>query len=323
MSCDGTGAGGEVMSRLPAILCLLLLCTTAYGTTHPGAPGEVEAYLAARERLEPGITPGAERAVRWAGGAPGRTRLALVYLHGYSATRQEVFPLAERVAASLGANLFLTRLTGHGRDGAAMLEGSVAAWQRDAREALDIGRVIGERVVLLSTSTGGTLSTWVASRPHDGSLAALVMMSPNFAPRDRTLYLLDWPLLGPALLGYFGDDHRSWQPHNAQQARYWTWSYPYRALPELVRLVKDVAAIDKSAIRVPTLMIYSPGDRVIDPAAVGDAFAEWGGERKRLVVFERSGDPSQHVLAGDILSPGSTDELARLISDYLSGLAGS
>jgi hypothetical protein len=69
-------------------------------------------------------------------------------------------------------------------------------------------------------------------------------------------------------------------------------------LPQLVRLVKDVAAIDKSAIGVPTLMIYSPADRVIDPAAVADAFAEWGGERKRLVAFERSGDPSQHVLAG-------------------------
>jgi esterase/lipase len=309
--------------RLAAIVCLVLLCGAAYGGTFPGAPGEVEAYLAARERREPGITPGAERAVRWAGGEPGRTPLALVYLHGYSATRQEVFPLVERVGDALGANLFFTRLTGHGRDGAAMLEGSVAAWQQDTLEALAIGRAIGERVVLLSTSTGGTLSTWAASRSHDDSLAALVMISPNFAPRDRTLYLLDWPVLGPALLGYLGDDYRSWQPHNARQARYWTWSYPYRALPQLVRLVKDVAAIDKSAIGVPTLMIYSPTDRVIDPAAVADAFAEWGGERKRLVAFERSGDPSQHVLAGDILSPGSTEEIARMISDFLSGLAGS
>lgn len=311
------------MSRLPAIVCLLLVCFAAHGGTFPGAPAEVEAYLAARERLEPGITPGAERAVRWAGGEPARTPLALVYLHGYSATRQEVFPLAERVAAALGANLFHTRLTGHGRDGAAMLEGFVAAWQQDTLEALAIGSAIGERVVLMSTSTGGTLSTWAASRARDDSLAALVMISPNFAPRDRTLYLLDWPLLGPALLGYLGEDYRSWEPHNARQARYWTWSYPYRALPELVRLVKQVAAIDKSAIGVPTLMIYSPADRVIDPAAVAEAFAEWGGERKRLVVFERSADPSQHVLAGDILSPGSTDELARLIIDYLSGLAGS
>ncbi len=311
------------MLRVAAILCLLLLCGGARGAAFPQAPHEVEAYLAGRERREPGITPGTERAVAWSGGVPARAPLALVYLHGYSATRQEVFPLAERLAAQLGANLFHTRLTGHGRDGAAMLEGSVAAWQEDALEALGIGRVIGERVVLLSTSTGGTLSTWLASRTQDEALAALVMISPNFAARERTMYLLDWPLLGPALLGYLGDDYRSWQPYNERQARYWTWSYPYRALPELVRLMKEVERIDKSAIRVPTLMIYSPHDQVIDPAAVAAAFAEWGGERKRLVVFERAGDPSQHVLAGDILSPASTDEIARLISEYLSGLAGS
>lgn len=307
----------------PAIVCLLFLCGAAHAGAFPDAPAEVEAYLLERERREPGITPGTERAVAWAGGVPARTPLALVYLHGYSATRQEVFPLAERLAAQLGANLFHTRLTGHGRDGAAMLEGSVAAWQEDALEALGIGRVIGERVVLLSTSTGGTLSTWLASRTQDEALAALVMISPNFAARERTMYLLDWPLLGPALLGYLGDDYRSWQPYNERQARYWTWSYPYRALPELVRLMKEVERIDKSAIRVPTLMIYSPRDRVIDPAAVAAAFAEWGGERKRLVVFERAGDPSQHVLAGDILSPASTDEMELLISEYLSALPGS
>ena len=97
------GAWREVMSRVPAIICLLLLCGTACGAALPRTPDQVEAYLAERERREPGITPGTERAVAWAVGVPARTPLALVYLHGYSATRQEVFPLAERVAASLGA----------------------------------------------------------------------------------------------------------------------------------------------------------------------------------------------------------------------------
>ncbi len=253
------------MLPAPAIVCLLFLCGAAHGGDVPWrARTKWRPISPARERREPGITPGTERAVAWAGGVPARTPLALVYLHGYSATRQEVFPLAERLAAQLGANLFHTRLTGHGRDGAAMLEGSVAAWQEDTLEALGIGRVIGERVVLLSTSTGGTLSTWLASRTQDEALAALVMISPNFAARERTMYLLDWPLLGPALLGYLGDDYRSWQPYNERQARYWTWSYPYRALPELVRLMKEVERIDKSAIRVPTLddlLAARPGDR--------------------------------------------------------------
>ena len=308
------------MRRLAAGLALLLLCGGAVAAGFPRCPEAVAPYLAARESREPGIRPGTGRKVTWARGRPARTPLALVYLHGYSATRQEVAPLPDRVGAALGANVFYTRLTGHGRDGAAMLGGSAAAWEQDALEALAIGRAIGERVVLISTSTGGTLSTWLASREPDAALAALVMISPNFAPRDRTLYLLDWPLLGPLLLAWLGDDYRTWQPHNALQARYWTWSYPYRALPELVRLMRQVEAIDKSAIRVPALMIYSPADQVIDPAAVEDAFAAWGGAPKRLVAFTAAEDPAQHVLAGDVLSPGSTAELVRLVSAFLVAL---
>jgi esterase/lipase len=306
------------MTRLLLLLCLQLLCEAALPGSFPAVPEEVDAYLIERERREPGVRPGTESIVNWAHRRPGRSTLALVYLHGYSATRQEVSPLADRVAASLGANVFYTRLTGHGRDADAMSSGTVEAWHQDAREALQIGSIIGERIVLMSTSTGGTLSTWLASVVHESSLAALVMISPNFAPRDPMLYVLDWPLVGPALLRCLRDEYRSWQPYNELHARYWTWRYPYSALAELAKLLDEVAAIDKSAIGIPTLMIYSPGDQVIDPDAVERTFAQWGGNRKRLVAFEHSTDPAQHVLAGDILSPASTDELARLISEYLS-----
>lgn len=66
--------------------------------------------------------------------------LNLVYLHGISATRQETAALAEIVAKRLEANLFYTRLTGHGRTGEALLDGSVRAWFNDTVEAFDIGQ---------------------------------------------------------------------------------------------------------------------------------------------------------------------------------------
>jgi len=64
-------------------------------------------------------------------------------------------------------------------------------------------------------------------------------------------------------------------------------------------------------------MIYSPRDQVIDPSAVQEAFAAWGASQKQLLAYEHSSDPSQHVLAGDIVSPGSTAELAAIISEFL------
>lgn len=311
---------GENVFRLmlgAALLCAFALGELAAAQTLPVTPGEVDGYLVQRERREPGIRPGTERTMRWANGRPERTPLAFVYLHGYSATRQEVAPLADRVASAFGANLFYTRLSGHGRDGDAMLGATAAALREDALEALAIGGVIGERVVLLSTSTGSTLSTWLASRAHDDAIAALVMISPNFAPRDRMLYAFDWPLVGPLLTFSLRDAYRTWQPYNREQALYWTWRYPYAALAELARLMNEVEKIDKSAIRTPTLMIYSPRDQVVDPEAIVQVFAHWGGTHKRLLAFEGATDPAQHVLAGDVLSPGSTGEMTRLIDAYL------
>lgn len=310
------------MAYAMAVAIWVLACwiPSTHAAEIPREPVAVEAYLLARESREPGVRPGAERTVQWASGRPERTPLALVYLHGYSATRQEVSPLSEDLAAELGANLYLTRLSGHGRDGEAMREATAAALQADAREALAIGKAIGDRVVLVSTSTGGTLSTWLAAREPEPALAALVMISPNFAARSRSLYALDWPVVGPLLLAWFGEEYRTWDPWNAEQARWWTWSYPYAALPELVRLMKEVEAIDKAQITVPALMIYSPGDQVVDPASIESAFAAWGARGKRLVPFEGSGDPSQHVLAGRVLSPESTPTVAGLVREYLASL---
>ncbi len=175
------------MARAMAMLLLLFAMHGAAATGMPREPQAVEPWLLTRDAREPGVRPGTERQVRWASGQAARTPLALVYLHGYSATRQEVSPLTEELAAALGANLYLTRLSGHGRDGEAMREATAEALREDAREALAIGKAIGDRVVLVSTSTGGTLSTWLAAGNPDPSLAALVLISPNFAARSRAL----------------------------------------------------------------------------------------------------------------------------------------
>lgn len=306
---------------------LLLLLVFGGGARSAGAvaplPDDIsrlDDYLRETEARYPDVVPGAEKRILWLDGQAQRRKYAVVYLHGYSATRQESAPVSELLARRLRANLFETRLSGHGRGGNAMLEGSVAAWQQDVREAMRIGSLIGERIVLLSVSTGGTLSTWWVASGGEPRADALVMVSPNFMPRDSRMFLLDWPLLGPFLLDYVFTGDYSWPPRNEQQARYWTWRYPYRAMVELVRLVKQVDALDKTRIEVPTLMLYSTADTVIDPHAVEVNYDAWGGKPKELVVVTGSRDASQHVLAGDILSPETTDGLVRTIGDFLRRL---
>ena len=95
-------------------------------------PEDLDRYLAASEAQFADIVPNTEKAIIWAGASHVKTPVSVVYLHGFSATRQEVVPLADIVAAELGANLFYTRLTGHGRSGEAMAEATVNDWHRSA-----------------------------------------------------------------------------------------------------------------------------------------------------------------------------------------------
>lgn len=84
-------------------------------------PKDIDHYLAQSEAQFHDIVPGAEKIIIWANATKTKTPLSIVYLHGFSATRQETSPLSDKLAAQLGANVYYTRLSGHGRKGASAL----------------------------------------------------------------------------------------------------------------------------------------------------------------------------------------------------------
>lgn len=280
----------------------------------PGA--DLDGWLAAREAAVPGITPGAEKTILWAGEPGQRTPLALVYLHGFSATRQEVSPLAEDLAGALGANLFATRLTGHGLPGAALGVARVSDWDQDIREAMAIGQRLGERVVLIGTSTGGSMAVLAALDPtYRDSLAGIVLISPNFALNSGQAWVLDMPFASswvPAVMG----QTRSWEPQNEAHGRYWTTSYPTTALFAMRVVQRAAQDADRAAARVPTLVFYAQGDTVVRADATEAMIARWGAPVEAHVVTDAD-DPGQHVIAGDILSPTSTPAILRITTDWL------
>ncbi len=277
----------------------------------------LEASIAARERAAPDVDPAMAAGIVWASGPRRRTPLALVYLHGFSASRAETAPLCDRVARAVGANLYYARLTGHGQPGERLGAARAQDWLADAAHALAVGRRLGERVVLVGTSTGGALGTWLAAQPAGADLAALVLLSPNFAVGDPRGAILSWPWGGVVARLIVGPE-RSWTPHNEQHGRFWTHRYPTRVLPEVAALLDLTACADLGRIRAPLLLIYGPHDRVVDPAAAVRRFADFGSPAKALVPFEGCEDPNQHVLAGDILSPSGTEPLAARITSVLA-----
>jgi|TARA_B110000444_G_scaffold240523_1_gene255970 esterase/lipase len=279
-------------------------------------PDNLDLYLSESESRFDDITEGTEKKIIWAGSPGERTALSIVSFHGFSATRQELSPLADTVAKSLNANLFYTRLAGHGRGGPGMVDGSVNRWANDANEALQIGHRLGDKVILIGTSTGSTLATWLALQPTNSELGAMILLSPNFYNADSDMRMLLWPWgkqIADTLIGKV----RHWESKNPLHEKYWANDYATSSLLPMMGLVKTVNDSDIEKINIPTLMIYSSKDKTISVPPIRETFARLGSEEKELFEFNDTEDPDYHALAGDLMSPSSTAVLAEKMSRFL------
>lgn len=279
--------------------------------------GDLAGWLAAREALVPRLRPGCAKRIDWAGRAGVRTPLAVVYVHGYTASPRELEPLPELVAQGLGANLYLARLAGHGQDGAAMGEATFAQWRADVAEAFAIGRSLGERVLVMGCSTGCTLMA-LALAEGEPAFGA-VMISPNFGVRSRRMQLLlDLPVVRtwlPRLL----PDLRG-EPGTGAAEGVWTHAWPTRALIPMAQAVRAVRGAHLDAIAAPALFAYAEADQVVDPARSASVMARWGGPVTHLALdMVPGGDAMGHVLAGPI-SPAGTGPMVAAILDWARAL---
>lgn len=286
--------------------------------------GGIGPYLAAQEARFDDLTDGVEKRVIWAGEAEAKTDLAVLYVHGFSATSEELRPVPDLVAAAHGANLVFTRLRGHGRPGAALGEARVRDWVEDVEEGLAVARAVGREVIVIATSTGGTLVAEALLRPGgQEGLRAVAFVSPNFAINDSRAWMLTLPGARHWLPLVVGRE-RAWEPSSEAQGRYWTTRYPVSAVTVLAALVKHAAAQDYSRVGVPTLFYYSAADSVVDAAATDRIAADWGraGIPATVVPLPDDADvvENRHVIAGWIASPGNTEATVKVILDWLGGL---
>ncbi|MGY6535070.1 MAG: alpha/beta hydrolase [Pararhodobacter sp.] len=292
----------------------------------PGAPpGPVlrgvalDDWLATREGLLTDLRRGTEKSLYWAGNTNRRTPLAVVYIHGFSASRQEIAPVPERIAQALGANFHATRLAGHGRDGAALAQAGLHDWALDLAEAIAIGRAIGEKLVLIGTSTGGSLATLAALEPEwRADIAALILISPNYALNNPLAWMLDLPW-APVWLPPLAGVEKAWAPMSPEHEQFWTLRYPTQALFSLRAAQKAAARADHAAAQVPMLVFLAERDRVVRPDATRRVVTRWGA-RAEVEAIDDAEDPFQHVITGAIRAPGTSEAVIARSLGFLNDL---
>jgi pimeloyl-ACP methyl ester carboxylesterase len=221
----------------------------------PTAPDDLVTYVQTREQQHK-LKADNEARIVWVDSSKSKTPYSIVYLHGFSASQKEGDPVHLRLAKTFGCNLYLSRLSDHGVDTTEALQLFTAdrIWE-SAKEALAIGEAIGEKVILVSTSTGGTLALKLAAEYPD-RVHALVNMSPNIEINNPAAFLANnpWGLYIARLV--MGGKYRDSGPSN-EKSQYWNDKYRLESVVQLQELLESTMTDETfSRITQPALTLY-------------------------------------------------------------------
>jgi pimeloyl-ACP methyl ester carboxylesterase len=221
----------------------------------PGDAAALERYIADNESKHI-IKPNNEARIIWNDSTKQKTEYAVVYLHGFSASQMEGDPIHHRFAKDFGCNLYLSRLADHGVDTTeTLLLFTPDRFWESAKQALAIGRQLGEKVILVSTSTGGTVALMLAGQYPD-DVHALINLSPNIAINDPAAFLLNdpWGLQIARLV--MGSDYRVTDA-SEEHAKFWNKKYRLESLTQLEELTETAMTKKTFAkIKQPSLTLY-------------------------------------------------------------------
>ena len=167
---------------------------------------------------------------------PQKTAYSVLYLHGFSASSGEGDPLHRNIARALKANLYLPRLSDHGLiEEEPMLNFTGQKYLDSAKEALAIAKKIGEKVIVISSSTGGTLSLILGNDPQ---IAALLLFGPNVEIYDTKSKLLTLPWGLQIAQWVLGSKYHIMNKITEQKKAYWTTRYRLEPTVELQKLIE-------------------------------------------------------------------------------------
>lgn len=292
----------------------------------PEQPDQLDEFIRTKEAGHKVKEDNEARIVWYNDTAHAKTEYAIVYLHGFSASQEEGDPVHRNIAKKFGCNLLLTRLADHGLDTVdAMRKLTADKYWESAKEALAIGRQLGNKVILMGTSTGATNALQLAAAyPND--VQALVLMSPNIAINEANAWILNnpWGLQLATMI----QGTRTVRSSDEREIykKYWYSEYRLEAVVALQEMLESSMKKETfNKITQPTLMLYYYKDEVHQDSVVKvqpmkEMFAQLAtpAAQKRSVAMPNTGN---HVIGSPIKSKdveGVENEVAKFLEEILA-----
>lgn len=255
------------------------------------------------------IKPDNQSRIIWANDSlKERTDYCLLYLHGFSASWYEGYPSNVEFARHFGMNAYLPRLAAHGlvtED--PLLDMTPDNLWSSAKEALMIARKLGKKVIIMGTSTGGTLGLKLAA-DFPEYVDALILYSPNIRINNSGAFVLSkpWGLqIGRKING--GKYRITNEDFESKDCQYWYCKYRMEGAVYLQQLID--ATMKKETYRKVTAPVFlgyyykdeEHQDQTVKVSAMLKMFDELGTDENRKVkmAFPEAGD---HVIACELTS---------------------
>lgn len=274
----------------------------------------VESYIEKKEAAFH-IKPDNESRIFWANDSiHERTDYCVLYLHGFSASWYEGYPAHVKFAQKFGFNLYAPRLWDHGlvTDDALLDMTPDKLWE-SAKEALMVARSLGKKVIIMSTSTGGTLSLKLAA-DFPEYVEALILYSPNIRINNSTAFILDKPWGLQIARKVTGGKYRITNENfDSKDCQYWDCKYRLEAVVYLQQLVD--ATMNQETYKNVTAPVFlgyyykdeEHQDQTVRVDAMLKMFDELG-TASGMKVKKAFPEADEHVIACELTS-GCVDEV--------------
>ncbi len=267
----------------------------------------LDAYISKKEASVPNIKEDNQARVVWADPTlKAKTEYAVVYLHGFSASQGEGFPMHIDFAKRYGFNLYLARLDGHGTSEFDAMAGLTSEdLVNSSKEAIAIGSVLGKKVIVMGTSNGCTLALYLASGQSD--IHSLIMYSPNVAVENSAVKYVTGPW-GKQMAKFAAKgDVVSWGKKTGNDSLYWNASYSIDGLIAMQDLIDQTMNLSTfESVNQPSFMGYyykndQEKDHTVSVSAMLRMFDQLGTKEaeKVKIAFPEAG---RHVIASSYKS---------------------
>ena len=283
-----------------------------------------EEWVATQESLIDDLKPGNAAEIVWVDDSLKTiTEYSVVYLHGFSASHAEGDPVHREFARRYGCNLYLSRLEDHGRsDPDSYKYMTPDSYIQSAEEAIEIGRKIGNKVIVMACSTGATLATILAAQGAD--IHALIFYSPNIDLENRTSNVVLYPWGKKVASLMMGGEYNRIS-YKAEASAFWNEIYHTNGIFVVKNLIKRYMTKESfESITQPVFLGYyfkneKECDKVVSIPRMLDFYEQIStpASLKRKVAFDKVG---HHVISSSIMSKdtdGVTRETNRFAEEIL------